>query len=235
MSNIAKKILEKIEKEKIKIIPKWRFILFRGFVWTALVIAMLLSAVAVSMVMLQICDIDWDLIPRMVAKPPFEFFRLVPYFWLIIAAVLFVFAYFDFRKTRKGYKYGGEVVVIFSILLSLIGGTVMYFVHAPHMTDEFLSDMPFFREMDEGRQGFWHDPEGGMISGAVISVKDGVLIIQDPGRHEWNVDVLNAEMNGTVYPADSRKAPPCVFVRVMGNSVDGSHFVAREIRCKRDF
>lgn len=224
MSNIAQKILEKIEKEKIKIIPKWRFILFRGFVWTSLFIAVFLAAVSISMVMFQICDIDWDLIPRMGPKPVFEFFRLIPYFWLVIAAVLFVFVYFDFRKTRKGYRYGGGIVILSSVVLSIVFGTAMYFARAPHMTDRFLSDMPFFREMDEGRQEFWHNPEKGMISGAVISVKDGVLVIQDPGRHEWNVDVLNSKMER-----------PCMFVRIIGNSVDGNHFIAREIRCKRDF
>jgi len=227
MSNIAKKIAKRIEKEGIKIIPRWRFLLTRSFIWVSLCVAVALSAVAVSMIMFQIIDIEWDMLPKMGGpKRFFAFVGLVPYFWLIVATLLFVFVYFDFRRTRRGHRYSGGAVVIGSVVISIVIGVCMYFVHTPRFANEVLRDVPPFRQMENMRKGFWHEPTHGMISGVILSVESNkIIIVEDFIEHIWNVDVEFAEVKGQGFV-------PGRLVRIIGDFVDKDDFVAKEVRCK---
>ncbi|MCK9186405.1 hypothetical protein M0P48_03125 [Candidatus Gracilibacteria bacterium] len=190
MSKISEKIIEKLKKEGIEKIPKWRFVFKRAFVWVSLVLAIVLGSFAVSMVMFQIINMDLDLLPRVAPAVGFGLFKIVPYFWLLIAVLLFVFVYFDFKNTRKGYRYGGGIIVGTSLIIAFVLGAGLYFFKTSERADEFFLQMPFYENMHRGREMIWNVPDRGVISGVIIKLEgDKAIILEDVMENVWDVNI----------------------------------------------
>jgi len=195
MSEITKKIMQKVKDGAVMKIPKWRFIMKRMFVWSSLVVAIILGAFSISMIMFQLIKVDWDLLPKMAPMPFFEFMKLIPYFWLIIAGLLFTFVYFDFRNTRKGYRYNGTIIVIVGLLISAAFGTGIYFLKTPERADDFFRQIPVYRDMHPGRGDFWNVPDRGVLAGTILEIKnDKVVILEDFGKNTWTVDISEVKI-----------------------------------------
>jgi hypothetical protein len=194
MSDVAKKIMAKLKEKHIEIIPKWRFILKRLFIWGSLVIAIVLGAFSVSMVMFQLIRVDWDILPRVMPMPPdFGLFRVLPYFWMLISALLFTFVYFDFKNTRKGHRYGGGMIVGGSLLIAFILGTGIYYLKTPEHADEFFLKIPIYKDMHRGQGDFWNVPEHGVLVGTVMKIDDdNVFILEDITKHVWAINIEKA-------------------------------------------
>ncbi|MBT4917350.1 hypothetical protein HN709_05170 [Candidatus Peregrinibacteria bacterium] len=147
MSKLADKILKKVKKANIKHKPRWQFIAKRIFIWSALIVAIILLSMSVSMIIHQMT----------VAKPVFsehfqkrEFspiFKLVPYFWTLISLLLLTFAYFDFKQTKTGHRHRPTIIVASGILVGIIIAAVMVSVRAPHNMEEQLQRHPLYQKM----------------------------------------------------------------------------------------
>jgi len=147
MSKLAEKILEKVKKAKIKHKPKWQFIAKRAFIWSALIIAIILLSISVAMLIHQIT----------VARPAFgehfqrnEFgpmFKLIPHFWTLISLLLLTFVYFDFKQTKTGHRHRAIIIIGASILISIIIGTVIANTRAPRNMEEQFQRNPIYQKM----------------------------------------------------------------------------------------
>jgi hypothetical protein len=228
MSEVTKKIMDKVKEGTVKKIPKWRFVVKRVFVWISLFVAILLGAFSVSMMIFQIVNVDWDLVPRMVPDAGFGILKLVPYFWLFISVLLFVFVYFDFKNTRKGHRYGGGVIIGLSFLVTLILGSVIYSVRASQFADDVFLKVPFYRNMHMGREMMWNMPERGIIAGVIMKIEgDDAIVLEDMMKFIWNVNIEKARFGkGPVerlFVVGDR-------VKAIGKIVGPGSFKAEEIR-----
>lgn len=228
MSEITKKIMKKVTEGAVTKIPKWRFVLKRTFVWGSLFVAIVLGAFAVSMVVFQVVMVDWDLLPRVAPRAGFGLFRLVPYFWLLVAVLLFVFVYFDFRNTRKGHRYSGGVVIGASLLVAFVLGLCMYFVNASEMAEDMFRKMPFYDDMHMGREMMWNAPDVGVLAGTVVAIEKGkVIVLEDMMEHVWDVGIENAKIGKG---PKSRELVVGDNVKAIGKMIAPGKFEADEIR-----
>ncbi|MFA6992362.1 MAG: hypothetical protein WC269_03735 [Candidatus Gracilibacteria bacterium] len=230
MSEIAKKIMEKVNDGTVQKIPKWKFVFKRVFIWISLIIAIILGAFAVSMMMFQVINVDWDLLP-MVAPGPgmgFAIFKLIPYFWLLIAILLFVFVYFDFKNTRKGYRYSGGMIVGGSLLVAFVLGAGIYFFKTPEFADEMFLKVPFYEGMHAGRDEVWNVPEKGVIAGMIIRIDgDKIIVLNDMIGNAWEVNVEQAKFGNGPVP---RKFIVGDMIKAVGKITGPGFFEAEEIR-----
>jgi predicted secreted protein len=228
MSKFADKIMKKVKEGAVKKIPRWRFVVKRFFIWTSLLVAICLGAFAVSMVLFQFLNLDWDLVPRVARGAGFGFFKLFPYFWLFISLLLFVFVYFDFKNTRKGYRYGGGVIIGGSLVIALILGMVIYFTKAPQRVDDAFMKVPFYKDMHVGREMLWNMPEKGVVAGVIIELDDDkAIILEDMMKHVWNVDIKNAKIGKGL---KEKKLFIGEYVKAIGEMKGPGIFEAEEIR-----
>lgn len=230
MSEVTKKIMDKVKEGTVKRIPKWRFVFKRIFVWISLFSAILLGAFSLSMMIFHIVNVDWDLVPRMVPGTGFGILKLVPYFWLFISVLLFVFVYFDFKNTRNGHRYSGGVIIGLSLLVALILGSAIYFVRAPQFADDVFLKVPFYKNMHRGREMMWNMPERGIIAGVVIKIEgDEAIVLEDMMEFIWNVNIARARLGkgkgtvGRILVVGDR-------VKAIGKIVGPGNFEAEEIR-----
>lgn len=220
------KFIEKISKQlnAVKRKPKWQFIIQKTFIWGALIVAVILGAVAVSMIFFQLLTVEWGVLrPRFGVKELGVYFGLIPYFWILVAGILLTFVYFDFRKTKSGYKYSGVLVVVFALIISIILGTILYLTETSIRVEDFFQNHHFYQRMHDQRQGFWFNPESGLLGGEIVDVKDQGFTLIDPESMNWMVDASEID-SGLILIAEGN------MVKIIGTN-EGPHlFKAKEVR-----
>ncbi len=227
MSKVSKEIMNKVAKGKVAKIPKWRFVMRQIFIWGSLVVAVLMGAFAMSMIMVQLFSVDWDVLPKMGPGPVRGFIAVMPYFWVLVSALLFSFVYFDFKKTRKGYRYDGRMVISVSVLVALILGIGLYVMHTPERAEEFFMKSSMYRGIHHDPGMLWIAPEKGLLGGKVIEVQGmEIIILEDFSNDTWRVDVLDARY-GKGYKKEVINGD---YLKIIGEMLKRGEFRADEIR-----
>jgi len=225
MSKLSDQITKRIEKQNIEKLPKWVFVTKRSFIWGSLVVAVLLGAVAFSMIIFQFGMVEWDVHPMVGRGKGSTFFYVFPYFWVIVAALLFTFVYFDFQKTRKGHRYDGALVVGLSIVLSLFIGLSLHLSNVSERLETVMQKAPMYKQLQYDREGPWRAPEDGLVAGTILEVKDGkILLLEDLGKRIWFVEFAEAKVGREVSVIKGEK------LKVLGEMYPEDRFVADELR-----
>lgn len=225
MSDITSKILKTIKSQQIEKIPRWKFVLKRVFIWGALIAAILMAAFAISMMMMQMVDVEWDLLPKVSPMPFFGFFKLIPYFWLVVASLLFGFVYFDFKNIKGGYRYAGAAIIAVSLLISVLIGACIYFFRTPEYAEGLFRKVPMYRQLHMGREMMWNVPGSGVLAGTVLDIdEDKMLILRDFGEDVWVVDISRADVQ------QGAKIFIGMEIRVVGKELEPGKFFADAIR-----
>jgi len=222
MSNLIKNIIGKIKKEKIKPTPRWVFLLKRSVILGLFVISILFGSIAVSIIFCQINDADWEIYSKMDNNFLGFVVTALPYFWIILMIGFLALAHYNFRHTKTGYRHNVFAVFGLSIFISFILGT---FFHLSGMSDK-LEDafhcIPKYEKLHYGKQFLWQRPERGFLSGTIVRLEDGkIIMLQDFDSNDWLVDI-----------GDLPLIPPPMFheremVKMIGDMLDPYRFHAR--------
>ena len=100
--NISQIALERIKGEGIKPISRIVFSTKRVLFWVAVAVALVVSALAFSLILSALFNNDWDLYNKF----GFSFIlRTLPYFWFISLVVFIILGEFYYRKNiNKNFK-----------------------------------------------------------------------------------------------------------------------------------
>jgi len=124
MKDLVKDTIGKIKKEKIKPIPKWRFILDNFILWASFFFLVCFGAISFAIIIRFASDLDWSIYKYLSGNFVKFFLTMIPYIWLVLFAIFLIFALLNFRKTKKGYRYNwfaiGGLVLVLSIGLGLL-------------------------------------------------------------------------------------------------------------------
>ncbi|MBN2087028.1 hypothetical protein JW758_01640 [Candidatus Peregrinibacteria bacterium] len=202
MAKLSKTILERIKKDKIKPIPRWQFVLMHLLLWSAYLIAIVLGALAFSIIFRLISGIEWEMVRRAGKGPIRGFFLILPYLWLIILGVVLFIAGRVFEKTKKGYRFKQIIIVLSSVAISLVLGVILYFVGVGHSVENVLINrVGPYAEWRDDRDRFLVAPNEGVLVGRVIEIKpDEELLIIDFMSEKWVVDISYAVSNDNFEP-----------------------------------
>lgn len=187
--NIVESVLDTIRKDHIQPRPKWEFMLKKYVIWALTALTLIVGSLAFAVIIYLVKNNDWDLYSQAPTNFPQFILLTLPYFWLIFL-VLFVFlVYYNFRHTKKGYKYGFTLVIGATILLSIITGTLFYYLGFGQTIDQVFDErLPIYRELMKHRQIPWQRPEQGLIFGNVNNIYDDYHFeLIDLNRHSWQV------------------------------------------------
>jgi hypothetical protein len=221
MSKVSKKILDKIEKEKIQPRPKWQFIAMHVLMFVLFGFSILLGAIAVSVILFKVVASDWAVVPRLPGGP----LIVLPYLWILIFGVMMVVASILFEKTDKGYKYNLWLVAIASIVLSIVIGSILFAIRLGEGVEDGLRQhFKPYREYVEMREEVWHAPEKGVLPGKIIKIDNRTMIILDDfSGNKWEVNIEDAILPKMELREDQ-------LVVVVGKRTGESEFYAEGIK-----
>lgn len=226
MNDISKDTLRKIKEQGIVPRTKGYFLLKRSTVWGLFVLSVILGSIAASAAIFQINNTEWELF-RHYRHSILEFILLfIPYFWIMFLIGFSIVAYYYFRRTQSGHRYRTVTAVVLSVLLSVIGGAVIYAAGlSERLESVFEEKLPFYHGVTDHNRMVWMSPEKGLLAGKIIGVpKEGIIRLKDLDGKEWNVTTNGATWRGRLMPSIDLE------IKLIGTRTGKDSFSAREIR-----
>jgi hypothetical protein len=224
--DIGKKVLERIEEEQVKPYSKWRFVFHRSVMWSLFATSLLLGSLASGVVLFRLTHADWDLCMHL-EHSIWEFAILtLPFVWLIFLFGFAGFAFFYFRRTKRGYRYPTVWVIAGSIILSLLSGMAVYKLGMAVKIEYLCSNrISFYRMIQKRRGRFWVAPERGFLAGEIMQVlPDDRFRLMDFYGRIWTVEAKEAVWKGRTHNLKN------LVIKIIGKQGEANSFVAKEIR-----
>ncbi|MCK5510431.1 hypothetical protein KAI65_02720 [Candidatus Parcubacteria bacterium] len=196
-NNIGKKILDIIEEKKIIPRPKWQFLLKAVLTWISGIISLIIGALAFSVIIYMLKNNDWDAY-MYINDSLLQFILLtLPYFWILFLIMFIFIFHYNFRHTKKGYKYRLYVVAVLSIFLSMLIGSVLYASGVGKSIDFVLSDrLPAYTKFINRRQKIWMAADEGRLGGIIINIKsEKEFELEDLEGKAWHIMCVGADIH----------------------------------------
>ncbi len=190
MKDLSQKVIQKIEKEKIKPRAKIYFQAKNYLLWLFFWLALFALGIILSLFFFAIFTNDWDIYPRL----QFNFWHYVlfslPLFWLIFLLFFFFLAVYSCRQTERGYRFPYYLLAAFIISGSAALGFVFWQKHLSEKTDQFLTrHLPLYQGINQKRMLIWSQPQKGLLGGIIITVIDRHhFLIKDFRGRQWKVE-----------------------------------------------
>ncbi|MBN2059395.1 MAG: hypothetical protein JW882_03165 [Deltaproteobacteria bacterium] len=226
MSDVSKQVLKEIRQRQLRPYPRWHFVFRRSVIWTIFFISILLGSISAGIVIFQIRHAEWDLYQYFTDNLSAFLLLIVPYFWLLFLIGFSLLAYSYFRRTERGYRFWAFWVVLGSIVLSIIGGSLIYSTGLPkHIESVFYNKVSFYRVLSEHKQKVWVSPDQGLLAGRIVTViSERSVLLEDLVGNEWTIDISDTIWRGNLVPREDLK------IKIIGERGGENRFVAKEIR-----
>ena len=226
MTELSKKIIQKIDEENIQPYSKWHFLFKRSVIWVLFIISVLLGAVSSGVMIYQFQHTEWDLYAHY-NHSILEFIMLViPYFWIVFLTFFSILVFYYFRHTETGYRKNTLWVIIITLFLSISGGAALNQIGLSEKVEAaFENRVPFYRGMIQRRKMMWNAPKRGLLAGKIIQIMpDKNLLLVDFNNRTWQIDISQARIRGRMELKEEQR------IKIIGRITGKLQFTAREIR-----
>lgn len=189
------KLIAKIKNAKLFPKPRWQFLLKNYVVWVSGISALIIGALAVSVMIYLLKYNDWDIYYQ-TKKSFWEFFILtLPYFWFIFLGIFVFIVFYNFKHTKRGYRYSSFLLASVSVILSIFFGFIFFTAGVGEKLDDVLGrQAPFYDSVFNRHVDFWSQPADGRLSGIIISQSDKTeFLLIDRSQEEWLIEAENAK------------------------------------------
>ncbi|HRI36788.1 MAG TPA: hypothetical protein PK765_07175 [bacterium] len=220
---LSAEVLDKIQSEDIKPLPRWRFLLPRVVFWMVTALSIVLGSHIVAATLSILLDLNGDL-PGVL--PILVFLRAgaatLPLLWIILMLVLVLIATLVIRTTGRGYRFPIGRILAGTILATIVIGSGLYAAGERPPIEPYLGAGPLGGSIMERHAEFWTHPEEGRIMGRIESLSGTTAVLR---TRDETVHTL-------IFPHDGRGLPPFVrsgsVIRATGE-LDGPVFRVEEL------
>lgn len=226
MTDISKNVIKKIKDKKLNPLPKKYFFLKRALTWMIVGGFILLGIIACSVIIFQIKHADWDLYHLLNYTFLDYILLILPYFWFIFLLIFLVVVCFYFKRTERGYRIHATIIILTSILLTIIGGFLLYNTGFSEWLEfEFQEKIPVYRILNPGRHRMWMSPRKGLLAGEIVRlISQHEITIKDLHGNKWEIDISKTYWRGKLRPEIGLK------IKLKGKITNDNKFKASEIR-----
>lgn len=232
MSNLSEDTLKIIEEENIKPTPKCYFLFKNYLFWLLLCISVIVGSLAVATCIFLLAGNDWH--ARRYLDRTFVDHALlsIPYLWFFVFVLLLAVANFEFKCTKKGYKYSIFLIAFSSVFLSVFLGFVFFFAGFNYKIHETLfRDVPLYDFLTYTNEDIWRSADIGLLGGRVVYFKDkNNFIIQDFNNKIWRVKAASGDISWQ----NNLEIKKGIIVRLVGYEATGDNFFANTARPWKD-
>lgn len=189
MSKLSQNILSLIQERQLKPRPRYLFLLKNYVLWAVFSAAVILGALAVSTILFMVTSHDWDVYEYLDRSLFGYIFVSLPYLWLVIFVLFIWLAYYYFRHTKHGYRYGFWLVTLVCVLASLWLGVLLFWGGLnSQIHDLFSKRLAIYNKLVYTKRDIWHYAEKGLLAGKIIeTVGDHDFMLKDLSGDYWYV------------------------------------------------
>jgi hypothetical protein len=197
MSPLERKILDEIERRKLKPKPALYFLARRSMFWLLTMLSVLLGGISMAVALFAMQDYAATG-GRGFSDMPFDdILTSLPVVWLIVVPLLMVSAVFSLRHTRRGYRFRAVSVLALVTGASVLLGLALHAADAGRLTHEFLAArVPSYAAYTHVPYAEWSRPDNGYLGGEVLAVEGSArLRLKAFDGLEWTVDISTARID----------------------------------------
>ncbi|MFA6253030.1 MAG: hypothetical protein WCV69_02065 [Patescibacteria group bacterium] len=218
MEHSGQEILDKIKEQKIQPKKRWEFLFKNYFLWLAFALAIILGGLASSATIFVFKHVTWvEMAPGF--SPLKRLWVNLPLFWLLSLLLFCFLAWYDFKNTKRGYKYHPLIIVSWSVVLSIALGVAMYSLGlGQKLEDTFFRRVPLYKQMFRQGGRMLVEPDKGHLVGVIISMNSDFITIEDFRGRSWTISTSTAE-----FQVGQR-------VMLIGRVEDGNNFICESIK-----
>lgn len=191
-SDLKSSILGQIEKEEVKPTAKWVFSSAEYAVWAMWILTVVLGALSVAVTLYVLSHQRFALYE--LTHRDFATFvvDVLPVLWLSIFVVMVVFAVFNIRHTKRGYRYPLWMIVGSSLVASLALGAFLHLAGAGFSLDKKMGAWSRgYASQEKLELKWWQNPEEGRLVGTAMYVREGestAIRFIDVGGKAWQFE-----------------------------------------------
>lgn len=188
MNNTSQEILDKIKEQHIQPKKRWEFLFKNYILWLFFGLAIILGSLASSVTIFMLKHASLvNNIPNF--HPLKKILFNLPLFWLVSLALFSLLAWYDFKNTKRGYKYQPIVIVFLSVLISMILGLIIYSAgFGERLESAFFRRVPFYQQVFRQGGRMFVEPDQGHLAGIIMSVEDSFVTVEDFRGHLWKIN-----------------------------------------------
>jgi hypothetical protein len=221
----SEQLIQKIREAGIEPLPRSRFVWRRVLLWLSFAVSVVLGALAFSVILFAIQQTDFSLLQHLEHSRLELFLGLLPFLWLAFLAVFLLLAMYALRHSPRGYKLNLLRLAAYSAALSMVLGTAVFLGGgAQQLEESFALRVSQYESIQEKKMQLWSMPAAGYLSGTITVRGEGSLQLTDFNGQSWTIDYEAAFLPPVV------QLIPDEQIKLIGEQVGESHFVASEIR-----
>lgn len=227
MKDLIGNTLEKIKTGDITPESRWKYLLKKFFRWFLFVATVAAAALFLAAAYSNLSSLDWDLYRFVHENRVVYFLSLVPYPWFILAAILLLAAFFEFRRTPRGYRYSR--LAMWALVLGgflAVGAWAVFSGFGSGFNTAITRDLPApAQRLMVTKESQWMQPDKGFLAGKILSVSGNDLQLKDLAGKDWKIQIgpetlvrpaAQVSKNGTI--------------KIIGQEKNVDTFSAQEIR-----
>ena len=188
LNNIEKNVKEKIKEGNIKPLPKKFFVLKNYIFWLLSILSFIVGSFSVAGIIFSFQNSEWELYEKI--NESFFIFTIewLPAVWFLLLLLLIGFSVYNIHNTKYGYKYRMGGIIAISIILSIVGGFILYYRGVGEaMNRYFIEKMPEFNRIIDEELRLWSRPEEGFLAGRVIEINGNSILLEGNNGIYWEV------------------------------------------------
>jgi len=208
-TSISDKTLKLIEQKQIKLIPKWEFVARNWGLWLAFGISLMAGILGTGL--------SWfGLIDKIIT----------PYWWILVAIIFLILAYFIFEKTKKAYRRPQWQVALMLMVGGLVIGVGLFKIGWANRIDKNLEkNFPYYRQIVPMKLEVWNNPNEGYLAGVIVKINGANnWEIEDFDGKRWTIFGDNILIRGRALIEIGQE------IKIIGELRGNSSFEAEEIR-----
>jgi len=169
-TGLADAVLKRIEAEKIEPTPRWQFFFSECTMWALWMLSIVVGAVAVAVMVYVSVHAGYAFYEATHDTLLSFVIEVAPVLWLSLFIVMAAVAYFNLRHTKKGYKYPFWQILLSSLVLSILGGSLLHLAGGGWVVDTMLArTMPMYSSFEKMERKMWLDPDDGRLVGRFVA------------------------------------------------------------------
>lgn len=213
-TNLRQSVLERIDRDRVCPRSRLFFHSRECFVWTLWFITVCVGALAIAVTLFVIGHQRYALYEATHDNYFTFLVTVLPYVWIVTLIFMIVFAVYNIRKTKRGYRYSVTMIAGSSVLVSLAGGAGLQLLGLGAYIDyEFGRLMYTYPSQEKIERALWQAPDDGRLLGRLVGpvgVATATVWFVDEEGTRWRTDISD------LFAADHRVLSTRVPVRLMG-------------------
>ncbi|MCF8247109.1 MAG: hypothetical protein K9J37_19160 [Saprospiraceae bacterium] len=221
----SEKLIEIIRQQDIQPAPKWQFSMKNGLAWAGFLAAVVLGAMAFSVILFAIQQTDFNLVSHLSHSRLEMFLGLLPFIWIVFLIAALAIAFYSIQFSKKGYKFTAAKLVGFSALLSILLGTLFFIGGGGHQLEHaFAVNVDLYESIQQKKTKLWSMPKDGYLSGQIEAVNPDFFVLKDFNNKSWKIHYDSAFIAPVVRLEEGET------VKLIGKMESIDEFTAKEIR-----